>query len=164
MQTSEGDPITLPKHKLLYDYMEVYVKWDRTVSVKESNKLDWVSEKILGIKKVVHQLGFKDLWNQTPADYVFYNAVDSILVREIDLKISTSTTFMSLANLMHVDALVAFSPVRSLEIVQCEYLYKDGKVMPNMQKKAPSKEGYEAFKKTKIIECKPISFQKSKKQ
>lgn len=143
LQTSEGDPITLPKHKLLYDYMEVYVKWDRTVSVKESNKLDWVSEKILGIKKVVHQLGFKDLWNQTPADYVFYNAVDSILVREIDLKISTSTTFMSLANLMHVDALVAFSPVRSLEIVQCEYLYKDGKVMPNMQKKAPSKEGYE---------------------
>lgn len=143
LQTSEGEHITLPKHKLLYDYMEVYVKWDRTVDVKESNKLDWVSEKVLGIKKVVHQLGFKDLWAQKPADYVFYNAVDSILVREIDLKISTSTTFMSLASLMHVDALVAFSPVRSLEIVQCEYLYKEGRVMPNMQKKAATKEGYE---------------------
>lgn len=143
LQTSEGEIIMLPKHKLYYDYMEVYVKWDRSVAVKESNKLDWVSEKILGTKKVVHQLGFKDLWEQQPAEYVFYNAIDSVLVREIDLKIAVSSTFMTLANLMHVEALVAFSPVRSLEVVQCEYLYKEGRVMPQMQKKAPSKEGYE---------------------
>ena len=144
-QAEAGVKISLPKHKLLYDYMEIYIKWDRSVEVKESNKLDWVSHTVVGAKKVEHQLGFKELWRQKPAEYVFYNAIDSILVREIDNKIKTSSAFLGLANLMHVDALTAFSPVRSLEIVQSEYLYKEGRVMPNQGKKKAdgNDEGYE---------------------
>lgn len=145
-QNADADvKISLPKHKLFYDYMEIYIKWDRSVEVKESNKLDWVSETVLGTKKVVHQLGFKDMWEQEPVQYIFYNAIDSILIREIDNKIKTSSAFLGLANLMHVDALTAFSPVRSLEIVQAEYLYKEGRVMPNVGNKKTSggDEGYE---------------------
>lgn len=143
-QQSESGKLSLPKHKLLYDYMEIYIKWDRSVEVKESNKLDWVSQKVVNAKKVEHQLGFKELWLQKPAEYIFYNAIDSILVREIDNKIKTSSAFLGLANLMHVDALTAFSPVRSLEIVQSEYLYKEGRVMPNVgNKKNKDNEGYE---------------------
>lgn len=136
--------LNLPKHKLLYDYMEIYAKWDRAVAIKESNRLDWVAETVLGTKKVVHQLGFKEMWEQETAQYVFYNAIDSILVREIDNKIKTSAAFLGLANLMHTDALTAFSPVRSLEIVQCEYLYKEHRVMPNMGNTVNKEdEGYE---------------------
>ena len=144
-QAEAGTKISLPKHKLLYDYMEIYIKWDRSVEVKESNKLDWVSQEVVEAKKVEHQLGFKELWRQKPAEYIFYNAIDSILVREIDNKIKTSSAFLGLANLMHVDALTAFSPVRSLEIVQSEYLYKEGRVMPNTGKKKNdgNDEGYE---------------------
>ena len=126
--------VILPAHRMMYDYMEIYAKWDRAISPKESNKLDWVSEKALGVKKVVHELGFKALWEQKPDEYVFYNAVDSILVREIDKKLKTSQTFFTLANLLHVPALTAFSPVRSLETVQTEYLYKEGKVFPKTNK------------------------------
>ena len=135
--------IHLPKHKLIYDYMEIYVKWDKTVQVKESNKLDWVAETVVGVKKVEHQLGFKDEWEQKPAEYIFYNAIDSILVREIDNKIKTSSAFLGLANIMHVDALTAFSPVRSLQIVQCEYQYKEGKVFPGGQRQRNENTGYE---------------------
>ena len=126
--------LTLPAHRMMYDYMEIYAKWDRSISPKESNKLDWVSEKALGVKKVVHELGFKALWEQKPDEYVFYNGVDSILVREIDKKLKTAQTFFTLANLLHVPALTAFSPVRSLETVQTEYLYKEGKIFPKTQK------------------------------
>lgn len=125
--------ITLPAHRMMYDYMEIYAKWDRAISPKESNKLDWVSEKALGVKKVVHELGFKALWEQRPDEYVFYSGVDSILVREIDKKLKTAQTFFTLANLLHVPALTAFSPVRSLETVQTEYLYKEGKVFPKKE-------------------------------
>lgn len=126
--------IHIPYHRMMYDYMEIYAKWDRSISPKESNKLDWVSEKALGVKKVVHELGFKALWEQKPDEYVFYNGVDSILVREIDKKLKTAQTFFTLANLLHVPALVAFSPVRSLEVVQTEYLYREGKVFPKVAK------------------------------
>lgn len=135
--------VKIPNHKLLYDYMEIYIKWDRTVPVKESNKLDWVSETVVGAKKVVHQLGFKEEWEQKPAEYIFYNAVDSILVREIDNKIKTSSAFLGLANLTHVDALTAFSPVRSLEIVQCEYQYRENKVFPIKEGKSEKVGAYE---------------------
>lgn len=137
-QAQTGESIRLPNHKLLYDYMEIYAKWDRAVDIKESNKLDWVAEAVVGTKKVDHSLGFAEEWSQKPAEYIFYNAVDSILVREIDNKIKTSSAFMGLANLMHVDALTAFSPVRSLEIVQTEYLYKEHRVFPVVGKKKES--------------------------
>lgn len=140
---AESDNISLPNHKMMYDYMEIYAKWDRAVEVKESNKLDWVSETVVGAKKVEHQLGFKDEWEQRPAEYIFYNAVDSILIREIDQKIKTSSAFFGLANLMHVDALTAFSPVRSLEIVQGEYQYKENKVFPAGGKRNIINDGYE---------------------
>ena len=140
---AESDNINLPNHKMMYDYMEIYAKWDRAVEVKESNKLDWVSETVVGAKKVEHQLGFKDEWEQRPAEYIFYNAVDSILIREIDQKIKTSSAFFGLANLMHVDALTAFSPVRSLEVVQGEYQYRENKVFPSGGKKSSINEGYE---------------------
>lgn len=139
-----GESISLPKHKFLYDYMEIYVKWDKSVKIKESNKLDWVADHVLGVKKVEHALGFAEEWAQKPAEYIFYNGVDSILVKEIDNSIRTSGAFMGLANLMHVDALTAFSPVRSLEIVQTEYLYKEHRVFPvSNKKKDTSDESYE---------------------
>ncbi len=144
VNSEDGVTIQLPNHKLIYDYMEIYAKWDRSVEVKESNKLDWVAETVLGVKKVEHQLGFKEFWEQKPAEYVLYNAIDSILIREIDNTIRTSSAFLGLANLMHVDALTAFSPVRSLEIVQTEYQYKEGKVFPSGAKKNnTSDDGYE---------------------
>ena len=141
--STDGLTISLPNHKLMYDYMEIYAKWDRAVEVKESNKLDWVAEHVCGQKKVEHQLGFKEFWEQQPAEYVLYNAIDSILIREIDNSIKTSSAFLGLANLMHVDALTAFSPVRSLEIVQAEYQYAAGKVFPAGGKKGGSNDGYE---------------------
>lgn len=134
-KSKAGTKIKLPKHYMLYDYMEIYGKWDTAVSVKENNTLDWVAETVTGKKKVEHDLGFKEMWAQKPAEYIFYNAIDSVLVREIDQKIKTSSAFFGLANLMHVDALTAFSPVRSLEIVQAEYLYKENKVFPFVPKK-----------------------------
>ena len=135
--------ILLPTHRLLYDYMEVFAKWDRTVDPKENTKLDWVSEKVLGIKKVEHALGFKEFWEQKPDEYAMYNAVDSILVREIDKKIHTANAMFALASITHVPVLHAFSSVRTLECVQAEYLHRDGRVVPTDKQKAQKSEGYE---------------------
>lgn len=146
-RTNKGhnERLTLPSHIMMYDYMEVYAKWDRVISPKETNQLDWVADRALGIKKVQHDLGFKEFWRQKPDEYIFYNAIDSILVREIDNKLKTSKAFFSLANLLHVPALIAFSPVRSLEAVQTDYLYRDMKVFPSKrgQKEREDSDSYE---------------------
>ena len=144
-QDVSADNIKLPMHKLMYDYMEVYKKYDRSVSPKESNKLDWVGNRVCGVKKVVHQLGFKEMWEQQKKEYVFYNAVDSILVREIDKKLKTSSVLFGLASLMNVPALTAFSSTKSIDIVQAEYLYRENKVFPVTKRDKEKKEYEGAF-------------------
>lgn len=137
------DRVLLPYHKCMYDYMEVFETYDRSIKPKISMKLDWIAEKVLGVKKVVHQLGFKDMWEQQKKEYVFYNAIDSILVQEIDKKAKTSSNLFALANLMHTPVLAAFSSVKSIEIVQAEYLYRENKVFPTIKKEEKEKKGYE---------------------
>lgn len=140
---SNEDNIFLPMHKAMYDYLEIYKKWDKIIKPKESGTLDWVSERCLGVKKVVHQLGFEEMWAKQKKEYVFYNAIDSILVREIDLKLKTSSTFFGLANIMRTPALTAFSSTKSIQIVQSEYLYKENRVFPVVRKEKREKESYE---------------------
>jgi len=146
-QAKEGDdPVMVPLHKCMYDYMEVFKKWDQSIKPKESLALDWVAGKVLGVKKVVHQLGFKEMWEQQKKEYVFYNGIDSVLVREIDMKLRTSDVFFALATLMRTPLLVAFSSTKSIEIVQAEYIYQDEehpRIFPNMKKNIEQSEGYE---------------------
>lgn len=139
----KDDTLKLPMHKAMFDYLEVYKKWDRIVSPKENYKLDWTAERVLGVKKVQHSLGFKEMWERQKKEYVFYNAIDSILVRELDIALKTSQALFGLANLMHCPMLYAFSSTKSIEIVQAEYLYKMNRVFPSTKKEKKKKEGYE---------------------
>ena len=74
----------IPQHKLIVDYKAIYEKWDRTVDVKENGTLDFVSEAALGIKKIKYPGTLQDLFNKDFPQYVFYNAIDGILVELLD--------------------------------------------------------------------------------
>lgn len=134
-KNSDGVILKLPMHRLFYDYMMAYKTWDRTVSVKESNKLDFVGKATCGVQKVQHQLSLKDMWIQQPREYIFYNAIDSILVEQIDKKIKTAKSMFGLSNLIKGTVLEAFSTIAGLHIVQNEYLWKEKKVVPKTTNK-----------------------------
>lgn len=139
----KSEKVKLPKHKLIYDYMEVYQKWDTAIYPHDSLKLDDVGEATVGVRKVQHSMGFNEMWEKDPDGYVFYNAVDTILVREIDLKLKTGAIFYALGNLIHCEIMIAFSPVQSLQIFQTEYILRDGKVFTSAKKEEKESEGYE---------------------
>lgn len=141
----ERKKVMLPMHKLVFDYMEVYFKWDQRITPKESYKLDDVGDAAIGVKKVQHSEGFMEMWRDHKEDYVFYNAIDGILVREIDLELQTAPTFFALASAIKTDMMTAFSPVNSLQHVQAEYELKNNVVFPkNMEDdKSENDEGYE---------------------
>ena len=145
IKNDDGDIIKIPKHRLVYDYLACYKKWDRTVKVKESNKLDFVGEATCGVKKVQHQLSLKDMWQQQPREYIFYNAIDSVLVEQIDKKIKTSKSMYGLAALTRAEVIDVFGTISSVEIVQNEYLYKENKVIPISTQKNEFREYKGAF-------------------
>ena len=82
----EDDPVELPAHRVIIDYMELYEKYDTSVKVKESSSLDFVSENLLGVKKVNYQGNLTHLYENDYYKFVMYNAIDSILVQQIHLK------------------------------------------------------------------------------
>lgn len=113
-----GTPFEVPAHRLIVDYMEIYKKWDTRVKVKESNSLDWVSEKVLGdgVKKVSYTdeagiYNLQDLYEKNFERYVFYNAVDTVLVQLIHEKMK------------YMD--IIFSTSALAKIRMCDFAYKN---------------------------------------
>lgn len=82
----EKDNSELPAHRMVVDYMQLYQKWDTSIKVKESDGLDFVSQNILGVKKVNYEGNLKYLYANDYTKFVLYNAVDSILVQQIHNK------------------------------------------------------------------------------
>lgn len=121
-----NDRTLLPYHRLIYDYKEIYEKWDRSVPIKESGKLDWVAEHVLGVKKVKYAGTLEELWKKDLEDYVFYNAIDVCLVQELDKVLNTYATFQSIATVGRVPQLKAFSAVYITERLMHSKLKEKG--------------------------------------
>jgi len=124
--------IMLPQHKLIVDYMAIYQKWDRTIDVKENNTLDFVAHAATGIKKVKYPGTFQELFNNDFELYVFYNAIDSVLVELMDEKLKTMSTFLGLGNITRVQAMDAFSPIQMLEATLSRHAYQRKQVFPKI--------------------------------
>jgi len=122
--------IMIPQHKLIVDYMEIYKKWDRTVEVKENNTLDFVTESVLGIKKVKYPGTLQELFNKDYEQYIFYNVIDGILVELLDENLKTMNTFLGLGTITKVESMRAFSPIAMLEATLSRYGYERKQVFP----------------------------------
>jgi DNA polymerase elongation subunit (family B) len=123
----------LPEHKLVVDYLEIYKKWDRVVKMKENNKLDYVGQQAAGIGKIHYNGTLKDLYQIDFEKFVFYSAADSVLVRYIDKKINTMTTFFKIASLARVEILRAYSPIWVTEVFMLREFLKDNKVFTEVR-------------------------------
>ena len=53
----------LPIHRLVLDYMDIFDKWDQSIKIKENNSLDFISGKVLGVKKLEYEGNLKDLYD-----------------------------------------------------------------------------------------------------
>jgi DNA polymerase elongation subunit (family B) len=129
-----GTPYEVPAHRLIVDYMEIWKKpYNTFVKVRESNSLDWVSNHLFKLKKVSYDGGLQDLYNNDFVKYVFYNAVDTMLVRMIHEKTKLLDIIFAMANLS--------------KIRLCDFAYK------NLNATLVSTEGFlrEEFREKKDI-------------
>jgi len=107
----------LPVHLLMVDYLEIYKKWDRVIKIKESNRLSYVAEKAIGLKKIEYNGTLRDLYQSNFEDFIYYNAIDCALVHYIDKKLKTLQTFFKIAQIAGVEINRALSPVWSTEVM-----------------------------------------------
>ena len=111
-----------PLHMGILAYMQLYDKYDRSVKVKESNKLDFVSGQVLDVAKIKYTGGLQDLYENDFQKYVYYNVVDSILVYYIDQKLKSMEVLLTLATITQMPLYKAASPVAVTEALMARKL------------------------------------------
>lgn len=102
-----------PTHVGLIDYLKAYKKW--TWNSNENYKLDYIGEKLCGIKKVQHSESLDDMLNNNFQKYVYYNAIDCGLVKLIHEKCNALTCGITTAWLGHIRAMDCFSTTYTTE-------------------------------------------------
>ena len=117
-----------PLHMGILDYMQLYDKYDRSVAVKESNALAFVSGAVLdGISKINYSGSLQDLYENDFKKYVFYNVIDSVLVYYIDQKLRSMEVLLTLATITRMPLYKAASPVAVTESLMARKLTELGK-------------------------------------
>lgn len=143
-----------PLHMGILDYMQLYDKYDRSVAVKESNKLDFVSGAVLNVAKIKYTGSLQDLYENNFQKYVFYNVVDSILVYYIDCQLKSMEVLLTLSTITKMPLYKAASPVAVTESLIARKLAEDNvKIGVEYDKEDSKKDGqYEgAFVKQPIV-------------
>lgn len=78
-----GTEYEVPTHRMIFDYMQLYEIIDTSIKVKESSSLDFVSKKLVGVDKIKYTGSLQKLYDEDFETFMYYNAVDSILVQKI---------------------------------------------------------------------------------
>lgn len=119
----------IPKHKGVVDYYKIFLKWDRSVKIKENYTLGFISKEITKVPKVEFEGNLKDLYEKNFDEFVLYNSIDSVLVSLINDFNGLLNVVISLANISRVELTRVYSSVFSTEIACCWEFLKRGKIM-----------------------------------
>lgn len=124
--------LSLPDHTMICDMMDVVENFDYVVMpIKDSLSLDYISHETLGANKIQYEGTLQHLYNTDYERYVFYNAIDSILVQLIDKKFKTLSNIYIQAKYCEEKIESCFSKIALTEALVFNYFYDKGiKMVP----------------------------------
>lgn len=123
----------LPKHRLVFDYMDIFDKWDTSIKIKESNRLDFIAKKVLGLPKLDYEGTLKDLYTKDYYKYLLYNCIDTLLVQQIHIKQRTFDIMLAISNLASIEMEHSVSAIRVTEGIFFKPYKEIGIVMVKQQ-------------------------------
>lgn len=124
--------LTIPTHTVMLDMMEVIESDYVVLPVKESLSLDYIAYESLGVNKIEYEGTLYDLYYDDYQKYVYYNAVDSVLVQLIDKRFKTLQNIYTQALYCREKIGAAFSKIAVSEALVFNYYYDNGiKIIPD---------------------------------
>jgi DNA polymerase elongation subunit (family B) len=130
----KGDKVRLniPNHTLILDMMDVVGNFDMVVMpIKESLSLDYIAQESIGMNKIKYDGDLQKLYEEDYSKYVFYNAIDSILVQLIDKRFKTLQNIYTQSLYCGEKIGSCFSKIALTEALFFNYFYENGiKVVP----------------------------------
>ena len=124
--------LIMPNHTLILDMMDVVGSFDLAVMpIKESLSLDYIASESIGMNKIKYDGDLQKLFEEDYSTYVFYNAIDSILVQLIDKRFKTLQNIYTQSLYCREKIGSCFSKIALTEALVFNYFYEHGiKVVP----------------------------------
>lgn len=125
--------LQMPNHTLIVDMMDVIDTFDMAVMpIKENMSLDYIaSESPVGLHKIKYDGNLQQLYERDYPRYVFYNAIDSVLVQLIDKCFKTLNSIYTQSLLIENKIQMAMSKIAITESMFFNYFYDhDIKIVP----------------------------------
>lgn len=124
--------LMIPVHTAMFDMMAVVEEDKVVMPVKESLSLDYIAYESLGVNKIEYEGTLYDLYYDDYQKYVYYNAVDSVLVQLIDKRFKTLQNIYTQALYCREKIGAAFSKIAVSEALVFNYYYDNGiKIIPD---------------------------------
>lgn len=124
--------LMIPVHTAMFDMMAVVEEDKVVMPVKESLSLDYIAYESLGVNKIEYDGTLYDLYYDDYQKYVYYNAVDSVLVQLIDKRFKTLQNIYTQALYCREKIGAAFSKIAVSEALVFNYYYDNGiKIIPD---------------------------------
>lgn len=119
--------LDMPIHTLVLDMMDIIGTFDMMVMpIKESLSLDYISYNTIGLHKIKYKGDLQKLYEEDFPTYIFYNAIDSVLVQLIDMKFKTLNILEIQALLINDKIQTAFSKIAITEALFFNHWYDEG--------------------------------------
>lgn len=127
--------LNMPNHTLILDMMDIVGNFDMVVMpIKESLSLDYIASESIGMHKIKYDGDLQKLFETDYSTYVFYNAIDSILVQLIDKRFKTLQNIYTQALYCKEKIGACFSKIALTNALFFNYFYEHGiKVIPKKQ-------------------------------
>ena len=125
--------LQMPNHTLIVDMMDVIDTFDMAVMpIKENMSLDYIASKSpVGLHKIKYDGNLQQLYERDYPRYVFYNAIDSVLVQLIDKCFKTLNSIYTQSLLIEHKIQMAMSKIAITESMFFNYFYDhDIKIVP----------------------------------
>ena len=125
--------LQIPNHTLIVDMMDVIEQFDIAVMpIKENMSLDYIaSESPVGLHKIKYDGDLQQLYERNYPKYVFYNAIDSVLVQLIDKCFKTLNSIYAQSLLIENKIQMALSKIAITESMFFNYFYDHNiKIVP----------------------------------
>ena len=119
--------VPIPYHTHIVDFMDVIRQHDYTVlPMKESMSLDWISNAVLGVNKIKYKGNLNTLFEDDFEWFVFYNAIDSVLVQLLHKRFKTFNIIYNYANITHLPIGDCYGKIAPAEALFFQNFHKRG--------------------------------------
>lgn len=127
-QRGDNIDLPMPQHTVIIDMMDVMDMDIAVMPIKESKSLEYISSETpgLGIHKIEYDGDLQDLYESDYPRYVFYNAIDSILVQLINYRYKTLDNIYTQALYCHTKIQDCFSKIALSEALVFLDFYNRG--------------------------------------